>query len=673
MATYSLSPLFNGWQGFNAAGQPLNLGTITVTLAGTNTPTPTYTTSTAAVANSNPIVLDNGFPPNQIWLDDAVPVKFVLKDAAGATISTDDNIASMNAGADGLRVDLANKTNVAQGVALLGYLPPGAGAVGRTQREVNAETLSAFDFMTAAQRTDVAARTLLLDVSAALNVAIAAASVLNIRIILLPAGDYRLDNTVINAGNVELVGEGGGRVLQPTVAAQTRLAWYGASNGTMVQCGYQVGTRVGANMSSLRLDGRAVAGVGLAIKDLQHATSEGLVITGTTLDALYLTNTAGADPTAHLIFTDLQISLRGGSTQTANGIRVDGVGTGADGVTLCTFVKPRIEHANGHGVVLELRGDGFTWIEPQIFRADVETGIGVFARSTAGGAGGQITSNHTWVNPLVSSGFRIDHPEGALGWQINSGNDADMNPGLEIVYGAGGGAVSLEGSYFGYQYGRPRLHNWRDTIRHDGMLLLRWDSANNIAHTRDGAWLSGGTYGSVADGAQPGGALRLTTGAISGNAIYIQDGPAFTSGFTTTTHYPSTCFSLSPLQLTAFTLRMGWFGDYTVTNGCYVEADPTVSSFWRCVGVSGGVATTVVSTLGIVIGIVQWRIECPPGTSTVNFWYRTIGNKGWALAASISTNVPTATMLVAAWIGTNAAATKQADVYDLKHVHRTEG
>ena len=92
MATYSLSPLFNGWQGFNAAGEPLNLGTIEVYLAGTNTPTPTYTTSTGLVQNSNPIVLNNGFPPNQIWLQDGVAVKFVVKDAAGSTISTNDNV-----------------------------------------------------------------------------------------------------------------------------------------------------------------------------------------------------------------------------------------------------------------------------------------------------------------------------------------------------------------------------------------------------------------------------------------------------------------------------------------------------------------------------------------------------------------------------------------------------
>jgi hypothetical protein len=116
MATYSLSPLFNGWQGFNAAGQPLNLGTIDVFLAGTSTPTPTWTTQAASVTNSNPITLNNGFPPNQIWLQDGVPVKFVVKDAAGATIGTDDNVASMN----DLLAQLANTSDAAKGAGLVG-------------------------------------------------------------------------------------------------------------------------------------------------------------------------------------------------------------------------------------------------------------------------------------------------------------------------------------------------------------------------------------------------------------------------------------------------------------------------------------------------------------------------------------------------------------------------
>jgi hypothetical protein len=132
MATYSLSPLFNGWQGFNAAGQPLNLGTITVTLAGTNTPTSTWTTGTGAITNSNPITLNNGFPPDQIWLDDAVPVKFVVKDAAGATLSTDDNVSSINSQTVSDLALLANTSNVAYGDALIGVKRTEANAVGRT-------------------------------------------------------------------------------------------------------------------------------------------------------------------------------------------------------------------------------------------------------------------------------------------------------------------------------------------------------------------------------------------------------------------------------------------------------------------------------------------------------------------------------------------------------------
>ena len=138
MATYSLSPLFNGWQGYNAAGQPLNLGTITVYLAGTTTLTTTWTTSSAGTANSNPITLTNGFPPDQIWLQDGVPVKFVVKDAAGSTLSTDDNIQSMNY--------VLALLAASSGSSLVGFIQAGTGATLRTEQDKDRDAFSTKDF-----------------------------------------------------------------------------------------------------------------------------------------------------------------------------------------------------------------------------------------------------------------------------------------------------------------------------------------------------------------------------------------------------------------------------------------------------------------------------------------------------------------------------------------------
>ena len=69
MPTVSLSPVFNGWQGFTPAGWPLTLGQLFTYQAGTVTPLNSYTTNAGNVANSNPIVLNaDGRPPQEIGL-----------------------------------------------------------------------------------------------------------------------------------------------------------------------------------------------------------------------------------------------------------------------------------------------------------------------------------------------------------------------------------------------------------------------------------------------------------------------------------------------------------------------------------------------------------------------------------------------------------------------------
>lgn len=94
--TFSLSPLFNGWQGFGTTGLPLNAGQLYTYSAGTTTPLATYTTSAGNVPNSNPIVLgSDGRPPQEIWLNDSSSYKFVLADSSNNTIATYDNIQSI--------------------------------------------------------------------------------------------------------------------------------------------------------------------------------------------------------------------------------------------------------------------------------------------------------------------------------------------------------------------------------------------------------------------------------------------------------------------------------------------------------------------------------------------------------------------------------------------------
>jgi len=147
MPSVSLSPIFNGWQGFTPFGIPLTLGLINTYQAGTNTPALTYTTSSGITPNSNPIALDaGGRPPQEIWLDNSIAYKFILTDAIGNVIGTYDNISGISAASSQFISDLANTADVTKGDALIGVEQPYTGAVAQTQHTKNLQVLSVEDF-----------------------------------------------------------------------------------------------------------------------------------------------------------------------------------------------------------------------------------------------------------------------------------------------------------------------------------------------------------------------------------------------------------------------------------------------------------------------------------------------------------------------------------------------
>mgnify|MGYP003344099101 CR=1 FL=1 len=95
----NLSPLGGvAAQFFNNDGVPLSGGLIYTYLAGTNTPASTYTTGAGTIAHSNPIVLDSAgrVPSGEIWLNDSLAYKFIIKDAQNNLIGTYDNIVGIN-------------------------------------------------------------------------------------------------------------------------------------------------------------------------------------------------------------------------------------------------------------------------------------------------------------------------------------------------------------------------------------------------------------------------------------------------------------------------------------------------------------------------------------------------------------------------------------------------
>jgi hypothetical protein len=86
-----------GAQFFDDNGTPLVGGLLYLYAAGTTTPAVSYTNSSGTVNNTNPIVLDaGGRTPFQIWVNGGALYKFVLKNSAGVTIGTYDNIPSID-------------------------------------------------------------------------------------------------------------------------------------------------------------------------------------------------------------------------------------------------------------------------------------------------------------------------------------------------------------------------------------------------------------------------------------------------------------------------------------------------------------------------------------------------------------------------------------------------
>jgi hypothetical protein len=86
------------------------------------------------------------------------------------------------------------------------YTPPGAGAVATTQAEVNARTVSVFDFLTTAQKAKVLAGTTDFDSTAAVHAAIVQCSARGGGVVHFPSGSYAA-NIVLNTQGVSLEGE----------------------------------------------------------------------------------------------------------------------------------------------------------------------------------------------------------------------------------------------------------------------------------------------------------------------------------------------------------------------------------------------------------------------------------------------------------------------------------
>jgi len=175
-------------QFFDNNGNPLAGGKLYTYAAGTTTPLATYTTSAGNVPHTNPIILDSAgrVPGGQVWLTDgSVDYKFLLETSFNVLVGTFDNIppaisgdasdiavvaSTYNAGAT-VQAQLTNVGSTT-GATNVGYTPAGTGAVATTVQAKLRESVSVLDFMTDAQKANVAAGTGTIDISGAIQAAI---------------------------------------------------------------------------------------------------------------------------------------------------------------------------------------------------------------------------------------------------------------------------------------------------------------------------------------------------------------------------------------------------------------------------------------------------------------------------------------------------------------------
>ena len=193
-------------QFFDNNGVILSGGKLYTYAAGTTTPQTTYTTSAGNIAHTNPIILDSAgrVPGGEVWLTNAVSYKFVLNTSTNVLIGAYDNITGSSSG---IGTSLASSS----GSSLIGYLPSGTGAITTTVQSKLRETVSVFDFMTAAQIADVQSGTATLDVTAAIQNAVNSSAG---KALYFPGGTYLVSNVITLISNSVLYGDVGVSILK---------------------------------------------------------------------------------------------------------------------------------------------------------------------------------------------------------------------------------------------------------------------------------------------------------------------------------------------------------------------------------------------------------------------------------------------------------------------------
>jgi hypothetical protein len=484
-----------------------------------------------------------------------------------------------------------------------------------------------------------------------------------------PVGNYKISSTLTVSKPVMLVGQGSGDLSAINGVPATQITWAGGASPMINYGGF--GTLFsGGGIQYLALNGSSIATQCLVTKDLTRAIFISIVLSNAVTSAWLLTNTAGQFPTGFFNCEDIRIFLRGGSTQNASGIAIQGVtSANADGVTLCRMNGVRIEHANGPGVLIGTAnaankdaGDGFIWQGLYTFRANTETGFGVwFSQINAD----SICSGHSFYSPLVNGGYFFQTAGLNYGTKIYQANETDLASNVSILtFGAGAIDISCEGQA-GTYFGRAVIPNTNSSEVQDAMCFLRYDSANAIVNTMNGAWSAITTNSAnYVDGGSVGSSVNMGTGATSGNAAALYGPPSFNGVNQNLTPMMSCIFYATQIANTQ--IRIGFFDGVgtTINNGVYVQYDSSVNANWQLICVSAGVATTQTLSFGPSTQAFEWKIRFDTAFASFNF--RGEGFVAVVNAGTISTNIPSTLLGFGALVRTNTSATTSLAIDSIK-------
>lgn len=497
---------------------------------------------------------------------------------------------------------------------------------------------------------------------------------------LLVPGAFKISSTITIPGKVRLVGAGSGRWFQPTQDAVSEFLWYGGAS-EMFKIGWQSATVVNGGMRGVKINGRALATHCLSIKDFQHGEFETLVLTGAITAALEMTNTDTFDVTGFCTFRDLQVSLRGGATDSAHGIYLNGVGTGASGVTKNHFFAPRIEHANGHGLILGLRADSNTFVDFFAYRANTtESGYGI--RFNSNDVAAVNTTNKFLGSTIAVGGISIRPPSagtaavGSEGTSFESVNVTELasdltdrfNPFQSVGRVFGHGTTDKR-----YRTGFNRLMHEYQGHSFDDFRFIAY--SHPLLSTNSGAWFTvrNGAGGSVASAVQAGGAVDLITGTGGTDDIAIYSAADFTSGITYTSN-PVMTFTAAPASVATVRDQWGMFGDATLpdpTNGIYVQFDPAVNANYQLVSRKAGTSTTITTSIAGAATKRMWMIALDDSQNVL--WFTKLATETqWTYLGISATNVPVVAMLAGFRCRAQAAANRDCHVYSCEFGHYHE-